>query len=106
MSSKMTELLKTSYIDRVYFPMPFSILHPGEMEVDEEGLTMPHPPRSAPQEAAETLIGGAPISGAKRTIHAKVKAEVESKVSFKEHSFSIVEHCQSDFRWPHLYEGC
>lgn len=57
---------------------------------------MPHPSSLAPQAAIETSIGGASTSGVKGTAH----AEVESEVTFGEHSFSTVERynpCHLDY---------
>lgn len=128
MSFEMVELLNTSYTNKVYFPMPFTILHLGEeeegdtatsfgfplltgafrrkrrliikeeeLEENEKGLTIPHPIRLASQAAVRTLVKGSLANGVKGTVHVKVKA----KVTFREHSFSIVEH-----REPYHLDYC
>lgn len=64
-----------------------------EPEDDDEGLTMLHPLRPAPQVATKTLVGDAFTSRTKGAIHIKVEAEIELEIISEEHSFSIVACC-------------
>lgn len=46
MLSEMAKLLKTPYIDGVYFPMPFAILDPKKEEEDDIATSFDLPPPS------------------------------------------------------------
>lgn len=54
----MAELLKTPYVDGVYFPTPLAISHPKEEEEEDDTATSfePPPPTRASRKTRKLLI--------------------------------------------------